>query len=583
MITFILSRKIKLCNYNFYLHMNWKLLFGFLPVLFFCSSLFAQQRDMKGWQMLDPVTDSVYGISLNKTYQFLAAKKAKPVVVAVIDSGVDTTHEDLKEVLWHNPGETPGNGVDDDGNGYIDDVYGWNFLGNKNGENLNKDVDERTRVYYRFKNQFSGKSFDEDTMSETSRAQYRLWQRAASQMQPGADDQTELMYMNMMLKVMRKNDVKLQEEMQQKVYSIEAVEKFSPLSAEGKQAKFALLTLAKLAEIDHSTTNTEIINQLNEEISGKQQAADAKSTPPPDYRAQIVGDNYYDINDKFYGNNNVMAGDPMHGTHVSGIIAAQRNNHIGAEGVADNVKIMMVRAVPQGDEYDKDVALAIKYAVDNGAKVINMSFGKGYSPEKQWVDEAVRYAENHDVLIVHAAGNESKNVDSTDNFPNADLVSFNTTASNFITVGASSDKHIGNGGMIATFSNYGAGHVDVFAPGVKIYSTLPGGNRYGYLQGTSMAAPVVAGVAAIIRSYFPNLSARQVKYAIEKSAYHLADSVLVPQPGTNRMVPAKQLSTSGGFLNAYGAVQLAATLKPEVLGGKPEPTKMKLQNNISNR
>ena len=242
----------------------------------------------------------------------------------------------------------------------------------------------------------------------------------------------------------------------------------------------------------------------------------------------------------------------------------------------------MIRAVPQGDEYDKDIALAIKYAVDNGAKVINMSFGKGYSPEKQWVDEAVRYAESKDVLIVHAAGNESADLDSTDNYPNPNLIAFHTTADNFITVGASGDKHIGNGNMIATFSNYGAGQVDVFAPGVKIYSTLPGGDKYGFLQGTSMAAPVVTGVAALIRSYFPELSARQVKYVIDKSATQLPDSMLVQEPGTNRLVPVKSLCTSGGFLNAYAAVQLAATLKPEApIQNKQEETpKMKLQNNI---
>jgi len=563
--------------------MKWKMFSGCLPFLFVFSSLFAQQQDMKGWQLLDPAKDSIYGISLNNTYQFLSSKKPKPVVVAVIDSGVDTTHEDLKDVLWRNPKEIPGNGNDDDGNGYVDDVYGWNFLGNRNGENLNKDVDERTRVYYRFKNQFSGKSIDEDTMSEIAREQYKTWLKAASQMQPGANEQTEMMYINMMLKLIRKNDKKLQEEMQKEVYSIEDVEQFSPATTEGKQAKFALLTVAKLAEIDNSTTNTEIINELNDEVERKQQAMDAKTTAPPNYRAQIIGDDYYNINDRYYGNSDVMGGDPMHGTHVSGIIAAQRHNNIGVEGVADNVKVMMIRAVPQGDEYDKDIALAIKYAVDNGVRVINMSFGKGYSPEKQWVDEAVRYAESKDVLIVHAAGNEAANVDSTDNYPNPNLVTFHTKATNFITVGASSDLHIGNGNMIASFSNYGAGQVDVFAPGVKIYSTLPGSDRYGFLQGTSMAAPVVAGVAALIRSYFPDLSAQQVKYAIEKSAVHLADSVLVQQPGTNRKVAVTELCTSGGFLNAYAAVQLAATLKPEAPAqNKQDMPKMKLQNNLPN-
>ncbi len=564
--------------HNLYMHMKWKFLLYCLPALAFFSAAHAQQ-DLKGWQLLDPAKDSFYGISLNNTYNLLASRKPKQVVVAVIDSGVDTTHEDLKNILWHNPKEIPGNGIDDDGNGYVDDVYGWNFLGNKNGDNLNKDVDERTRVYYRFKNRFAGKSVDEDTMNELEKEQYQTWQKAENAMQQNGDEQTELMYINMMLKLLRKNDKTLQAEMHKDVYAISDVEQFTPSTSEGRQAKFALLTLTKLADIDKSLTNTELMKELTEEAEGKQQAADAKTVAPPDYRAQVIKDNYYDINDKYYGNGDVMGSDPMHGTHVCGIIAAQRDNKIGMQGIANSVKVMMVRAVPQGDEYDKDIALAIKYAVDNGAKVINMSFGKGYSPEKKWVDEAVRYAESKDVLLVHAAGNESEDVDTTDNYPNPDLVSFHTKATNFITVGASGDSHISNGGMIAGFSNYGPKEVNVFAPGVKIYSTLPGGDKYGFLQGTSMASPVVAGVAALIRSYFPDLSAQQVKYVIEKSATRLPDSMLVATPGTNKMVPMNELCTSGGFLNAYAAVQLAATLKPDAPKQKAPP-KIILKNEV---
>jgi subtilisin family serine protease len=223
----------------------------------------------------------------------------------------------------------------------------------------------------------------------------------------------------------------------------------------------------------------------------------------------------------------------------------------------------MLRAVPDGDEYDKDIALAIKYAVDNGAKVINMSFGKSFSPEKKWVDEAVKYAESKDVLIVHAAGNEMHNTDSVDNFPNPNLITLKSKAENFISVGASSDIHVTPGKVIADFSNYGRNSVDVFAPGVKIYSTLPGGNQYGYLSGTSMAAPVVTGVAALIRSYYPALSAKQVKYVIDKSAENLVDTAAVTEPGSNKHVPMNELCSTGGFLNAYKALELASALKPD--------------------
>jgi subtilisin family serine protease len=287
---------------------------------------------------------------------------------------------------------------------------------------------------------------------------------------------------------------------------------------------------------------------------------EAKEVEPTNYREDIVKDNYYNLNDRFYGNNDVMGPSPLHGTHVSGIIGAQRDNGIGADGVADNVKVMTIRAVPDGDEYDKDIALAIKYAVDNGAKVINMSFGKDISPEKKWVDEAVRYAEMKDVLIVHAAGNDGENTDSTGNFPNPDLQVFQKKATNFITVGASSDPKIG-GDFVADFSNYGKNTVDVFAPGVKIYSTIPGGNNYGFLKGTSMASPVVAGVAALIRSYFPELSASQIKYAIEKSVV-AGPGIKVTKPGTKDTVSIASLCASGGFINAFSAVKIAATLQP---------------------
>jgi subtilisin family serine protease len=254
-----------------------------------------------------------------------------------------------------------------------------------------------------------------------------------------------------------------------------------------------------------------------------------------------------------------MAGTPFHGTHCSGIIAAVRNNGKGVDGIADNVKIMMIRAVSDGDEHDKDIANAIRYAVDNGAQVISMSFGKDFSPEKNWVDDAVKYAESKGVLLVHAAGNDAKNIDSTDNFPNPNFIDGKGRSNTFITVGASGDTT--NGGITANFSNYGKKEVDVFAPGVKIYSTIPGGNTYGTASGTSMACPVVAGTAAFILSYYPKLSSAQLKYVIEKSATPLTEKV--KNPGTGEIASLADLSKSGGLLNAYEAIKLAATITGE--------------------
>jgi len=229
------------------------------------------------------------------------------------------------------------------------------------------------------------------------------------------------------------------------------------------------------------------------------------------------------------------------------------------KGVADNVRIMMVRAVPDGDEHDKDIANAIRYAVDNGAKVISMSFGKSFSPQKSWVDDAVKYAASKDVLLVHAAGNDAKNIDSTENYPNPVYLDKSGVAGNFITVGASGDST--NGGFTASFSNYGKNSVDVFAPGVNIYSTLPGGDKYGNYSGTSMATPVVAGVAALIREYYPSLTAEQVKYAIDNSVSPQTEKVKLP--GTDEMVNLSDISKTGGELNAYNALKLDSTLKAE--------------------
>ncbi len=524
------------------------------------------QTNLKCWYQGDIAQDSVYGISLNKAYSFLAGKKAQPVIVAVIDSGIDTAHQSLKGVLWTNTKEIPGNGVDDDGNGYIDDVHGWNFLGNKNGTDLRKDVDERSRLYYRYKSRFVGQAINSDSLNETDKWLYSQWQKAAAQMNISTDEQMEIALLDFTCKAFRKHEQVIRQELNKDIFTNGDVENFKPATSKGKQAKLGYITCLKMFGVDQNNeTNTNILNELKDYIEGKKQSLEVKKSQPEDYRKSIINDNYLDFNDRFYGNNDIMGPAPMHGTHVSGIIAGkQADANGGVHGVAAGVQIMMIRAIPDGDEYDKDVALAIRYAVDNGAKVINMSFGKSFSPEKRWVDEAVEYAASKDVLLVHAAGNESHDIDTVENFPNSQLKEYSSKAANFITVGASGDPHVGDGRLVADFSNFGVNTVDIMAPGVKIYSTLPGGSQYGFEQGTSMSAPVVTGVAALIRSYFPALTARQVKFAIERSALHLVDSTIeVKEPGTGRLVNLANLCTTAGLLNAYNAVQLAAEIKPE--------------------
>jgi len=514
------------------------------------------------WHELDRAETGFYGISLDKAYSFLKNKTPQTVVVAVIDSGVDTTQEDLRSVLWHNPGEIPGNGIDDDHNGYTDDVYGWNFIGGKDGKNLHQDSYEGARVYWKLHAKFGDSIPDTTTMQANEKKEVEEYLRAKDKV-VGSVDTKELLFMQKILPPLQRGDSVIAKDLGKKEFNGNDLKAYTPTDMDAKIASNIYLNICKLNN-DYDITNTDILNDLKGQIR-KAESADA---PPPNYRADIVKDNEDDVNDRYYGNNDVMAGTPSHGTHCSGIIAAARDNGIGMDGIANNVKIMMVRAVPDGDEHDKDIANAIRYAVDNGAKVISMSFGKDFSPEKSWVDDAVKYAQSKGVLLVHAAGNDHKNIDTAANFPNPVFADGSGRAKNFITVGASGDST--NGGFTASFSNYGKNEVDVFAPGVNIYSTLPGGDKYGNYSGTSMACPVVAGVAALVLEYFPDLSAEQVKYVIDKSATPIKDKVILPgtqkSPGGSdnpEMISLSDISITGGEVNAYEAVKLASTLNGE--------------------
>lgn len=527
------------------------------------SVLFAQKDEVpKGWHMMDKATTGYYGLSVDKAYQFVKSKnlKSKTVIVAVIDSGIDTLHEDLKAVLWKNPKEIPGNGIDDDKNGYVDDIYGWNFLGGRDGQNVEQDSYEAARVYHKYKSKYSGKDIDPSSLSKDERFEYEMWKRSENEIAGDSKDSgLELIFLKRAYTNCLKADSILRKAMQKEKFTGKELGDYNPTDAEVKKAKNNLFSLMSGNDAMEST-NEEFLEGFGDYVSGEEKKAEAGNTPPKTYRADVVKDNYSDFNDKFYGNNDVMVSNKsaLHGTHVSGIIAASRGNGKGMDGVADNVKIMSLRAVPDGDEHDKDIALAIRYAVDNGAHVINMSFGKSFSPEKKWVDEAVKYAESKGVLMVHAAGNDAKNLDTTFNYPTPQLLD-GTRPNNWITVGASGDPKAG--GLTANFSNYGKDEVDVFAPGVKIYSTVPGGNTYQNLQGTSMASPVVAGLAAFILEYYPNLSAAQVKMVIEKSSQKPVDKV--KNPGNDEMVPLSNLSRAGGLVNAYEAIKLASTIKGE--------------------
>ena len=527
----------------------------------------------KGWHMLDKQQDGVYGIGVEKTYATLLKDKKpkKSIIVAVIDSGIDTTHEDLKPVLWKNPGEIPGNGIDDDRNGYTDDVYGWNFIGGKDGRNVEKDSYEAARVYYRYKKKYGTGTIDETKLSTEEQNEYANYTRAKGQIESQAREASMyVLFLSSLVEKLPAADSILKIAVGKSVYTGNELMKLKPESPEVSKAKGTMMGLFQQTD-QLDNTNRILIEEVTAFYNGEKSKVDAAKNEPKQYRNDIVQDDYDDIKDRFYGNNDVMGGNPSHGTHVSGIIAASRNNDIGVNGVADNVKIMTIRAVPDGDEHDKDIANAIRYAVDNGALVVNMSFGKSFSPQKKWVDEAVRYAESKGVLLVHAAGNDAKNIDLEDNFPNARYGNNpSTNASNWITVGASGPT---TEELTASFSNFGK-EVDVFSPGVEIYSTLPGGNQYGNQQGTSMASPVTAGIAALILSYFPELSVKQVKAAIEGSVTRIGGSVI--KPGSEDKVSLEEISKTGGVVNAFEAVKLASTMK----GERIPPRAIKPKNSV---
>lgn len=517
------------------------------------------QETPKGWHLMDSKENGYYGISLDKAYQTLLKGKQpkQQVIVAVIDSGVDTTHEDIRPVLWVNKKEIPGNDIDDDKNGYVDDIHGWNFLGNKNGENVTTDSDEAARVYYSLKKKYGDSIPDITTLSLEEADEVRTFERAKFQIESAAKEASimVLLYKNIVEKLPAADSV-LKVAMGKPLYTGDQLTAFKPRSMEENKAKGLMLGLFQQLHAMEAT-NKSIIDDLLGFYNGEKKKVDNLNGPPTDYRS-IVGDNPDDVNDRYYGNNDIMASDATHGTHVSGIIGAARGNGKGVDGVANNVRIMVLRAVPDGDEHDKDIANAIRYAVDNGAKVINMSFGKYFSPHKKWVDDAVAYAQDKGVLLVHAAGNEATNVDEKRHFPTAFFLD-GTKANNWITVGASGPT---KKNLVAYFSNYGKKDVDVFAPGMEIYSTIPTGDQYKMEQGTSMASPVVAGLAALILTYYPQLTAKEVKQVIEKSAKPVDAMVYKPNEMDEKteQMSFSDLSASGGVVNAVEAIKLAEAL-----------------------
>ncbi|ANQ48776.1 S8 family serine peptidase [Flammeovirga sp. MY04] len=506
----------------------------------------------ENWFNLNYENDGVYGVGTERAYsEILKNKKSKKVVVAVIDSGIDIDHEDLKDVIWKNEKEIAGNGKDDDNNGYIDDVNGWNFIGGADGSMVNEENLEVARLYGTLSKRFEGVA--EEEVAKADKKDYQLWLEVKKSFEEGLTkaENNYNRYATFLHQFQRGKALFMAyfdlEDESEIPGALESLESEDEVLLGMKEMTLGLLSQGVTdAQIQEGVEYFEgqVKYNYNHELNTR----------------EIVGDNIDDKSEKDYGNNKVMGPDAMHGTHVAGIIGASRGNNIGMDGVADNVEIMVVRTVPNGDERDKDVANSIIYAVDNGARIINMSFGKPFSPAKGAVDKAIKYAESKGVLLVHAAGNDHKNTDVENNFPR-DKYNSGKTAKNWIEVGASTwhtDEK-----LPAYFSNYAKKNVDLFAPGFDIYSTVPG-SEYQNLNGTSMACPVVAGCAAVLMSYYPELSATQVKKILMKTVTPLKNKEVF-LPGYNSLeegqdpekVKFGSLSISGGVVNLYEAVKYA--------------------------
>lgn len=495
------------------------------------KSLDLTASEKQNWFHLDLLSDTIPGLSLNRAYsEILKDKKGSPVTVGVLDSGMDLDHEDLKEILWSNSKEIQGNGIDNDNNGYIDDIHGYNFL----GESYHEQV-EYTRILRL--------GIGDETYQEKAK---RAHAKEFSEITEGFEQMQGMAYF------LEEADKFVVRELGKSTYEAADLNKIKPDNEMTEQILFFLKEILSYDEdieglkemIAEGITqmDTRLNYHLNLDFNGREK----------------VGDDPYDFTDLGYGNGNPrnIVKEESHGTHVAGIIAANRDNSLGILGVADNVSIMSIRAVPDGDEYDKDVALGIRYAVDNGAKIINASFGKSFSPNAEWVYDALKYAASKDVLFVLAAGNDGNDLDDPENpnFPNDhQFLSGQEYVDNVITVGALTPYFGEN--LVAAFSNYGSMNVDVFAPGDDIYSTMPE-NEYEFQGGTSMAAPMVSGLAALIRSHYPQLSAAQVKKIIMESGIKPKLNVVVAGD-PEKVLPFDQLSKSGKMVNAYNALIMA--------------------------
>jgi len=494
------------------------------------------------WLHSDPETDSILGVSTQRAYKYMGSKETKTITVAIIDNGVELTHEDLQGVFWVNPNEIPNNGIDDDNNGYIDDINGWNFLGNSKGENLKNETTGLTRLYAFLKNKYEGASAQD--LSPEDISEFNEYINVKKEYEAVLNDKkNKIANYEKILEYFLASDATIQGKLKQPIYTEKDVRGIKSKRDEINAAKEFMIKI-----YDAGLNKEGIEKQINTLKSN----IETRLNPDLKNRELLVGDYPDDMMDSIYGNNMVNAKGPYHGTGVASIVGAL-NNDFGIDGIGKNVKLMILRIVPNGDERDKDIALAYRYAIRNGADIITCSFAKKYSMHHDFVQDAIEEAEKAGVLIVNAAGNNGTCNDDISYYPTG-IKKNGEMANNFITVGASRARD--NENLAAIFSNYGERTVDVFAPGFNI-ETCALSNKYGVSSGTSISAPVVAGIAAVVKSYYPFLNAKQLKEIILASSYKpKTKSVIKPGQSGEVIIAFEKLSISGGIANLYRALLL---------------------------
>lgn len=511
-------------------------------------------KDLMTWYHKDFSVTKIYGVNTQNAYKFLESKGLKPknIVVAVLDGGVEVDHPGLKNNIWTNPNEVPNNGKDDDGNGYIDDIHGWNFLGGKNGDVEFENL-EKTRIVKKYKPLFEGPNSKENKANQAKlQNEFKVYLDARNDF---IKESTEARQNLLFYAQFSKEVPAMVSILNGKNFTAENINNIQ--ITDSKQAQYQAILSQYLKDPNAiGKSSQELQNYLTEQLAEavKTFSEQVNYRYNLDFDARkVIGDNSEDINEKSYGNNHYEGPDAHHGTHVSGIVAGLPNGKEIQYGVASKVaKIMSVRVVPNGDENDKDIANGIRYAVDNGAKIINMSFGKRYSPNKEKVWEAMQYAQQKGVLLVHGAGNDNVNIEEKLDFPTnfKDTKDASPFVDNYINVGASTNNP---DFLRADFSNFSGKMVDVFAPGEKIYSTVTDG-KYKYEQGTSMASPVVAGAAAVLLAYMPTLSPSQIIESLVNTANKSEVNAMLPTNTNNRF---DLISRSGGVIDLRKAAEYA--------------------------